>query len=98
MERGTEADGAAGVAERLTPRRDLSEVRGERRTDVPLAAQPRPRAQGVGRTGTQSLVGGLQKRVEELERALGRKALVVDVLKKAFELKGFNSPEGTYGG
>jgi hypothetical protein len=30
----------------------------------------------------------LQKRVDELERALGQKALEADVLKKAFELKG----------
>jgi transposase-like protein len=36
----------------------------------------------------KSQVLGLPKRVEELERALGRKALEVDVLKKAFELKG----------
>jgi hypothetical protein len=37
-----------------------------------------PKSQGLG----------VQKRVEELERALGRKALEVDVVKKAFELKG----------
>jgi hypothetical protein len=37
---------------------------------------------------------GVQKRVEELERALGRKALEVDVLQKAFELKGLKLPEG----
>jgi transposase-like protein len=43
----------------------------------------------------KSQVVGLQKRVEELERALGRKALEVDVLKKAFELKGLKLPEGT---
>jgi transposase-like protein len=42
----------------------------------------------------KSQVLGLQKRVEELERALGRKALEVDVLKKAFELKGLKLPEG----
>src|SRR5438128_12573468 len=42
----------------------------------------------------KSHVLGLQKRVEELERALGRKALEVDVLKKAFELKGLKLPEG----
>jgi transposase-like protein len=36
----------------------------------------------------KSQVLGLQKRVEELARALGRKALEVDVVKKAFELKG----------
>ena len=46
----------------------------------------------------KNVVGGLQKRIEELERALGRKALEVDVLKKAFELKGLTSPEGIYGG
>ena len=42
----------------------------------------------------KSHVLGLQKRVEELERALGRKALETDVLKKAFELKGLKLPEG----
>jgi transposase-like protein len=57
--------------------------------------------QGLKESGAlvpKSLVGGLQKRVEELERALGRKALEVDVLKKAFELKGLKLPEGMYGG
>jgi len=38
---------------------------------------------------------GLQKRVDELERALGRKALEVEVLKKTCELKGLKLPEGT---
>ena len=38
---------------------------------------------------------GLQKRVEELERALGRKALEADLLKKACELKGLRLPDGT---
>ena len=38
---------------------------------------------------------GLQKRVEELERALGRKALEVDLFKKVFELMGLRSPDGT---
>ena len=42
----------------------------------------------------KSQVVALQKKVEELERALGRKALEVDVLKKAFELKGCKLPEG----
>ncbi|MGH8003947.1 MAG: transposase [Limisphaerales bacterium] len=37
----------------------------------------------------------LQRKVEELERALGRKALEVDILKKVFELKGLKLPEGT---
>lgn len=42
----------------------------------------------------KSQVTGLQKKIDELERALGRKALEVDVLKKAFELKGLRLPEG----
>jgi len=42
----------------------------------------------------RSQVGALQRKVEELERALGRKALEVDVLKKAYELKGLKLPEG----
>lgn len=42
----------------------------------------------------RSQVAGLQKKIDELERALGRKALEVDVLKKAFELKGLKLPEG----
>ena len=46
----------------------------------------------------KSQVLGLQKRVEELERALGRKALEVDVVKKSFELKGLKLPEEMYGG
>jgi transposase-like protein len=46
----------------------------------------------------KSQVLGLQKRVEELERALGRKALEVDVFKKTFELKGLKLPEGMYSG
>ena len=41
---------------------------------------------------------GLQKRVEELEQALGRKALEVDLFKKVYELKGLRLPEGTSGG
>ena len=51
-----------------------------------------------GKLVPKSLVGGLQKRVDELERALGRKALEVDVLKKTFELKGLKLPEEMYGG
>ena len=51
-----------------------------------------------GKLVPKSLVGGLQKRVEELERALGRKALEVNVLTKPFELKGLNLPEEMYGG
>lgn len=38
------------------------------------------------------------ERAAETDRALGRKVLEVDVLKKAFELKGLKSPEGMYGG
>jgi transposase-like protein len=36
----------------------------------------------------------LERKVEELERALGRKALEVDILKKTFESKGLKFPEG----
>jgi len=35
------------------------------------------------------------KKIEELERALGRKTLELDILKKSFELKGLKSPDGT---
>ena len=34
------------------------------------------------------------KKIEELERALGRKSLEVDILKKVFEIKGIKPPEG----
>ena len=54
--------------------------------------------QGLKESGEmvpKSQVVGFAKRVEELERALGRKALEVEVLKKAFELKGLKLPEGT---
>jgi transposase len=36
----------------------------------------------------------LQKKVDELERALGRKSLEADILKKAFEIKGLKLPDG----
>ena len=39
-------------------------------------------------------VTALQKKLEELERALGRKALEVDLLKKFFEMKGLKLPDG----
>ena len=54
--------------------------------------------QGLKESGEmvpKSQVAGLTKRVEELERALGRKALEVEVLKKTFEFKGLKLPEGT---
>jgi transposase-like protein len=57
--------------------------------------------QGLKESGQlipKSQVSGLQRRIDDLERALGRKALEVEVLKKAFELKGLKSPEGTSGG
>jgi transposase-like protein len=53
--------------------------------------------QGLKESGElvpKSQVLGLQKRVEELERALGRKAWEVEVLKKAFELKGLRFTQG----
>jgi hypothetical protein len=52
-------------------------------------------AQGLKESGDmvpKSQVLGLQKCVEELERALGRKALEADVLKQVFELKGLKLP------
>lgn len=45
-----------------------------------------------GKLVPKSLVGGLQKRVDELERALGRKALEVDVLKKPSSSRRSNYP------
>src|SRR2546427_8716000 len=48
-----------------------------------------------GKLVPKSQMLGLQKRVEELERALGRKALEVDIFKKVYELKGLRFPEGT---
>ena len=42
----------------------------------------------------KSQVTTLQRRVDDLEKALGRKALEIDVLKKVFELKGLPLPEG----
>jgi transposase-like protein len=54
--------------------------------------------QGLKESGEmvpKNQVLGLQKRVEELERALGRKALEVDLFKKVYELKGLRLPEGT---
>ena len=46
----------------------------------------------------RSQMAVLQKRIDELERALGRKAFEVEVLKKVFELKGLKLPEGMSGG
>ncbi len=34
------------------------------------------------------------KKIDELERALGRKTLELDILKKTYELKGLKLPEG----
>jgi transposase len=42
----------------------------------------------------KSEVAGWQRKVEELERALGRKSLEVDILKKFFEMKGLKLPDG----
>lgn len=53
--------------------------------------------QGLAEKGElvpKSQVTTLQKKVDELERALGRKSLEVDILKKVFELKGLKLPEG----
>jgi transposase len=51
-----------------------------------------------GEMVSRSQVIALQRRVEELERALGRKALEVDVLKKFYEAKGLRAPEVMSGG
>lgn len=53
--------------------------------------------QGLKESGEmvpKSQLLGFQKRIEELERALGRKVLEVDLLKKVYELKGLRLPEG----
>ena len=42
----------------------------------------------------KSQVAALQRKVEELERALGRKSLETDIFKKFFELKGLKPPDG----
>jgi transposase len=47
-----------------------------------------------GQMVPKSEMAGLEKKVEELERALGRKALEVDILKKTFEIKGLKLPDG----
>ena len=57
--------------------------------------------QGVKESGElvpRSQVVALQKRVDDLERALGRKAFEVEALKKLCELKGLKFPEGMSGG
>lgn len=57
--------------------------------------------QGLRESGElvpRSQVAALQKRVDDLERALGRKAFEVEALKKLFELKGLKLPEGMSGG
>ena len=46
----------------------------------------------------RSQMAVLQKRIDELERPLGRKAFEEEVLKKVFELKGLKLPEGRSGG
>src|SRR3989442_12167702 len=54
--------------------------------------------QGLKESGEmvpKSQMLGLQKRVEELDRALGRKAWESDIFKKLYKLKGLRFPEGT---
>ena len=48
----------------------------------------------IGLRLTKSRLLPLQRKIDELERALGRKALEVDILKKFCELKDFRLPEG----
>lgn len=47
-----------------------------------------------GEVVPKSEVVSLKRQVEELERALGRKALEADILKKVFTDKGLKLPEG----
>lgn len=42
----------------------------------------------------KSQIMTLQRKVDELEKALGRKSLEVDIFKKFFELKGVKPPDG----
>ncbi|MDZ4733693.1 MAG: hypothetical protein SGJ16_08930 [Nitrospirota bacterium] len=71
MERGTDAGGAAEVADWQPPGEDLPKTRRDRGADMPLETQPRPSLKESGELVPKSLVGGLQQRVEELKRAWG---------------------------
>lgn len=54
--------------------------------------------EGLGHEGEvvpRSQYLAAMKKIEELERALGRKTLENDILKKSFELKGIKLPDGT---
>lgn len=95
VDRRAEAGRPAGVADRRAPRGGLSEIRGERRPDVPLEAESRPRAQGVRRDGLEEP----RARAAEAGRGIGAGAGAEGVggggVKKTFELKGLKLPEGT---
>jgi transposase-like protein len=84
-----EADAVAGGADRGGP---LEEVCWKYAVNAAqMYRWKRSLEQGLKEPGEmvpKSHVLGLQKRVDELERALGQKALEADMLKKAFELKG----------
>ena len=63
-----------------------------------MARWKRSLDQGLKESGEvvpKSQVVGLQKRGEDLERALGRQAWEVEVVQKAFEFKGLTLPKGT---
>lgn len=47
-----------------------------------------------GELVSKSQVLVLQKKVEEMEKVLGRKAMEVDILKKFFEMRGLKLPDG----
>ena len=98
MADGDEAGGVGGVAHRHALGGSM------RRFGMSAALMykwKRSVDQGLKETGAlipRSQVAALQKRIDELERALGRKAYELDVLKKVFELKGLKLPEGISGG
>ncbi|MDD5686984.1 MAG: transposase [Elusimicrobia bacterium] len=52
--------------------------------------------EGLGQDGeviSKSMYVSALKKIEELERALGRKTLETDILKKSLEMKGLKLPE-----
>ena len=61
MEKRSEVDSGAGVADRDSVGRDQSEVCGERRADGPLDAQSRLGPQGAGREGAEKLRAGVYR-------------------------------------
>lgn len=67
--------GVAGVEERGSSRRGLPQIQRERRPDVPLEAEPRPRAQGVGRDGSEEPGTGTAEAGREAGASAGTEGL-----------------------